>query len=363
MAKTDDFYTIMGIPRTATIKEIKKAYSDLSKKYHPDRNPGDDIAVKNFQKIQEAYEILGDQEKRTIYDRRLASPPISIQVANKTNFQDIFDVFFNQRPRQQGWGQHIEMEIVIDFIESVKGCSKVINIDRREICSHCKGTTAKNGKEYKECVLCDGTGKTHYHHGNSAAYSKWETTCQSCCGTGKIVSEFCDHCLAKGYFIKPSTLELKIPAGINTGMKICVRGEGDVGLSGCGNLYCVVRVRQHPVFERNGMDILVKLPITYTQAVFGGELDVPYLDGKCKFKMPPGIKSGATFRMPGLGFKLLEDNESAKGDLLVRVLIDVPNSNDIPEEYKELLKKVADFEKDHLGESRKNFKTNMNEVE
>jgi molecular chaperone DnaJ len=358
----DDLYKIMGVERDATEEVIKKAYRKLARQYHPDRNPGDKEAEEMFKKVQGAYDILGDADKRAMYDRKFFAPPPPVFTQQQNNnLQDLFDMFFSQRPRQQGWGQHIEMEIIIDFIEAAKGCSKVVNIDKREVCRHCKGTSAKDGNEFKECVLCDGRGKTYFHHGTSNSFSRWETTCQSCKGTGKVVAVFCPYCSGNGFTTHPCTLELKIPAGINDGMKICARGEGDIGLSGCGNLYCVVRVKAHPVFQREGINLCLKLPITYTQAVFGGEIDVPCMDGQCKFKLPAGTRSGAIFRMPGLGFTLPDDDESARGDLLVKVVIDVPTGSDLPDSYKESLHKIAEFEKDHLGDSRRNFKRNLEE--
>jgi len=362
----DDFYKIMGIEQDADQETIKKTYRRLALQYHPDRNPGDKEAEKMFKRVQTAYETLNDPQKRAVYDRQLFTPPsppppFMNDIGGSTTIQDIFDTFFTQRPRQQGWGQHIELEIVIDFLESARGCSKTVNIDKREICKECKGTTARDGTEFKDCVLCDGKGETYLHQSTSSSYARWKTTCQSCRGTGKVVSSFCAYCTGKGYHDRPCTLELKIPAGINDGMKICARGEGDIGLSGCGNLYCVVRVKAHPVFQREGINLCVKLPITYTQAVFGGDIDVPCLDGQCKFKLLPGTRSGAIFRMPGLGFALPDDDESARGDLLVKVVIDVPDGDGLPEEYKEVLKKTADFEKDHLGDSRRNFKRNLEE--
>jgi molecular chaperone DnaJ len=350
----EDFYQVMGVERNADQEAIKKAYRQLARKYHPDRNPGDKEAEDNFKKVQQAFEVLGDPEKRKVYDN-----PVTFTKFDMGGFQDLFDTFFTQRPRQPGWGQNIEMELTIDFIESVKGCVKRVEIDRREMCQSCKGI---GGNEFKECVVCDGKGKTFYHQGSPHHYMKIESTCQSCRGVGKIISVFCVDCGGKGFKPCSCTLDIKIPAGINNGMKVCVRGEGDIGLSGVGNLYCVIRVKPHPVFQREGINLLLKLPITYSQAVLGGEVAVPCLDGQCKFKLPPGTKSGAIFRMPGLGF-ILTDDDTSRGDLLVKVLIDVPNGESIPEDYRELLKKIVELEKENPGDSQKNFKKNLEDGE
>jgi molecular chaperone DnaJ len=357
----DDLYQILGVERNADKETIQKAYRKLAFQYHPDRNPDNKDAEEMFKKVQNAYETLGNPDKKAIYDRQSFTPPLVSSATTTESFQDLFDAFFTQRPRNQGWGQNVEVEVVIDFVESAKGCSRTIDFDKREVCKHCKGTTAKDGKEFKNCVLCDGKGKTYLHHSTSGSYVRWESTCQSCLGTGKVVAAFCVYCASKGYHIKPCSIELKIPAGINNGMKICARGEGDIGLNGSGNLYCVVRVRPHPVFQREGINLHVKMPITYTQAVFGSEIDVPCLDGECQFKLPPGTKSGAVFRMPGLGFNLPDDDE-AKGDLLVKVIIDIPYGDELPENYKELLKQIAELEKEYPGDSRKNFKRNLEEA-
>jgi molecular chaperone DnaJ len=355
-----DYYEILGLDKNADFETIKKAYRALALQYHPDRNPGDEGAVVKFKDVQEAYDILSDPQKKSEYDKKQFVPPFpTFEPSN--NIQDIFDKFFHQRPRSQGWGQHIETEIVIDFLESARGCVRNLNIDRREVCKSCKGTSAKDGKSFKACVVCDGKGKTFNHHQSGNSYVRIETHCQSCKGTGKVVSEFCMDCTARGYFIHSCSLDIKVPAGINDGMKICIRGEGDTGLSGAGNLYCVVRVKPHPLFQREGVDLFLKVPISYTQSVLGAEIDVPCLDGTCKFKIPPGTRSGTSFRMPGLGFLLPDDDESARGDLLVRVVVEVPNVTQMPENYVELLKQLAVLEKEHLGEARQNFARKLTE--
>lgn len=352
----DDFYEVLGVEKTADAEQIKKAYRKLALQYHPDKNPGDIKAEETFKKIQEAYDTLRDPEKKSLYDRGGSQ---SFSPFSSNNFNDVFDMFFNQRPRQQGWGQNIEMELVIDFIEAAKGCSRTVDIERREICKSCKGTAAKNG-DFKLCVLCEGTGKnTHVHGAGTKSFIRMETACKSCEGTGRVIQDFCPECSGKGHRSKTSTLDLKIPAGINNGMKICARGAGDVGLKGVGNLYCLIRVKPHPIFQREGVNLTVKMPVTYTQTVLGCEIDVPSLEGFRKLKLPAGTKSGSIFRIPDQGFTLLDDDDASKGDLLVKVIIDVPN--DISSEYRDLLNQLSDLEKKHPGESFKNFEKNLQE--
>lgn len=347
MAHNFCYYKTLGVDRTADSEVITKAYRQLAKKYHPDRNVGDEEAKVKYQEVDEAYSTLSDPIKRSHYDLRTG-----FQNQTQTiNLNDICDAFFNPRPRQQNWGQHVETEIVIDFLESAKGCTKNLQIDRRESCKSCKATGAKDGKEFKQCVLCDGKGRETHINANL----RFETKCKSCNGTGKVIAEFCTNCAARGFNLSSSSLDIRIPAGINNGMKICVRGEGDIGLNGTGNLYCVVRVIPHPLFQREGINLSLKLPVGYAQAVLGGEIDVPCLEGSCKFKIPPGTRSGSTFRLNGLGFKLPDDDETARGDMLIKIMVDAPFVDDISEDYKEVLKKLSILEKEHPGNLCKSY--------
>lgn len=340
-----NYYEVLGVNKDTSNEEIKQSYRKMAMALHPDRNPGDKEAEVKFKRVQEAYETLIDPQKKSIYDQQLFGVPI---------FNDLFDMMFKQHQRPQSWGHHIETEVVIDFMSSVKGCTKTINIEKREVCGSCKGTAAKNGKELKKCVVCDGCGKNVQQHG----FMRFESACQSCKGSGNIVTEFCMDCNAIGYVLKPVSMDIKIPAGIHNGMKLCMRGGGDVGVSERGNLYCVIRVKPHPVFQREGINLQLKMPIAYSQMVLGCELDVPTLDGDVKLKIPPGTRSGTIFRIPGYGFVLPDDDESSKGDLLIKIIVDVPEDN-IPEEYKELLKQLMKFEKEYPGESHKNFEKNL----
>lgn len=343
-----DFYKILDVPRNASTEEIKKAYRKLAFDLHPDRRVGDKDAEVKFKEVQEAYDVLGDEAKRARYDNPYHEPQ---------GFTDIFDAFFSQRPRQKDWGLHIEIELVIDFLESATGCTKELNYDRRECCQPCKGTGAKDGKEFKQCVVCDGKGKTYFHHQNFGSYMRMESVCQSCKGSGKVINIFCDECGAKGYHLKNSSLEVKVPAGINDGMKIRIRGEGDVGTSGTGDLFCLVRVKPHPLFQREGINLFLKMPVGYARSVLGGEIDVPCLEGSCKFKLPPLTRSGTTFRMPGLGFNIPDGDESIKGDLLVKVLVEVPEVNS--DQYREILEKLHEMEEASPGEMRREFKEKL----
>jgi len=349
--ESKDLYEVLGVHKDASDDDIKKAYRNLAKKYHPDRNIGDKEAEDKFKEIQKAYEIIGDKEKRKQYDR--------VGTGNQIpDFQDFFDMMFSHPQRKSSWGPNIEMELPISFSDSVKGCVKTINVEKREFCKSCNGTGAKDGKEYKSCVLCDGRGKIL--HNINSPFVKMEFPCQSCKGTGKVVSVFCSDCVSKGYNIVSSTLTVNIPAGIATGMKICLRGQGDIGINGAGNLYCFVRVTKHPIFDREGIDLLVKMPITYSQSVLGGDINVPSLEGEYKLKLPPGTKSGTVFRIPDRGF-VYPGEDTSRGDLLVKVVIDIPDIDNLPERYKELLVELSSLEKEFPGNSQKNFNKNLEE--
>lgn len=355
------YYEVLGVDKDADEEAIKKAYRVKAKQYHPDRNPGDESAVEEFKKVSEAFECLSDSRKRAEYDLyKSPKPPPQANPFTDSKVTDLFDMFFTSpRPRQGGWGQHIETEIVIDFLDSAKGCTRSISIDRREACKVCKGTGAKDGKDFKPCVLCDGRGKVSQRHALPGTFFHYETQCQSCKGSGKVISEFCSECASRGFNLQPLNLDIRIPAGINDGMKICVRGEGDVGLNGTGNLYVVVRVKPHPLFQREGINLFLKLPVGYAQAVLGGEIDVPCLDGTCKFKLPPGTRSGATFRMTGLGFKMPDEDETGRGDMLVKVLVDAPKIDELTDEYREVLKLLSNLERQYPGNLCEAYQRNV----
>jgi molecular chaperone DnaJ len=366
MAPDFCYYEILGIDKTADEEAIKKAYRQKARQYHPDRNPGDDAAVEAFKKATEAYDCLSDPVKKSQYDLLASPQPDTTFVYSSTNYtktNDLFEGFFNTRPRQSGWGQNIETEILIEFLDSAKGCTRTVDIDRRVSCQGCKGTGAKDGKEYKNCVLCDGRGKTVNHHSTGNSFFKYESTCASCKGSGKVISIFCPECNARGFSLQPLSLDVQIPAGINDGMKLCIRGEGDVGLNGTGNLYCVIRVRPHPLFQREGINLFLKLPVGYAQAALGGEIDVPSLDGVCKFKIPPCTRSGATFRLSGLGFKMPDEDETGRGDLLIKVLVDAPKVDEISEEYREVLDRLAQLERKFPGRLCEEYNKNRDYLE
>jgi molecular chaperone DnaJ len=342
-----DYYEVIGVSKDASDEEIKKEYRKKAKQYHPDRNVGDKIAEEAFKEVQNAYEILGNPIKRQQYDQ-MGQIPVG---GSSFPGSDFFDQFFNFKREPDGQGKHIEVEVVLEFIEAANGCKKSLDIDRRHNCSSCNGTGAKDGQSMKECVVCDGKGRVFQRFGNAGGFMRVETVCSSCRGSGKVISVFCSDCHARGFVTKNVTIEIDIPAGIDDGMKVCLRGQGDIGTNGFGNLYCRVKVLPHPLFYRSGKNVQITVPITYTQAIFGAKIDVPFPYGKCDFVLPENTKTGTTFRLEKLGLPDLSGG--GKGDLFVRVEIDIPKERS--SEYNDILNKLREFENIEVSPAIKEY--------
>jgi molecular chaperone DnaJ len=295
--------------------------------------------------VQNAYEILSNSDKRQQYDQ-MGQMPVENPFSH-----DFFDQFFNFKREPDGHGKHIEVEVVLEFMEAVNGCKKSIDIDRRHNCSSCNGTGAKDGQFMKECVVCDGKGRVFQRFGNAGGFMRVETMCSSCRGSGKVISVFCSDCHARGFVTKNVSIEIDIPAGVDDGMKICLKGQGDIGINGLGNLYCKVRILPHHLFRRNGKNIQITVPITYTQAVFGAKIDIPFPYGKCDFILPECTKTGTTFRLEKLGLPDLSGG--SKGDLFVRVEIDIPKERS--PEYNDILNKLIEFENSQISPAIKEY--------
>jgi molecular chaperone DnaJ len=351
-----DFYEVLGVEKTATEEQIEKAYRKLALTNHPDRNPGDDAATERFKEATNAYETLSDVKKRQMYDVggfEMKNPQ------RRRDFSDIFDGMFDFARQPDDNGSNIEVEVTVSFMEAAMGCKKVISYDKRASCPSCKGTGAKDGQDIKECVACDGKGKTVQRFSGGANFIKMETTCASCRGTGKIIAAYCPNCHARGYIPTNADMEIDVPVGIADGMRICLREQGDKGLSGkTGNLYCTVRVENHPLFSRSGRDLTMVVPISYTQAVLGDKIEIPYPYGRCDLTIPRGTKSGSVFKLHGLG--LSDVRFGGMGDMLVRVIVDVPK--DLSEDMAKLLKKLSHLEKDDLSPGIAEFNEKVDQL-
>ena len=351
MAKRD-YYDILGVPRNASAEDIKKAYRKLAMKHHPDRNQGDSakVAEEKFKEANEAYEMLTDAQKRAAYDQ-YGHAGVDPNMGGRGGpegfggfaeaFGDIFgDIFGGAAGARRGGGQQIyrgndlsyAMEITLD--EAARGKDTQIRIPSWDSCETCKGSGAKPGTSPKTCNTCNGAGTVHMRQG----FFSIQQTCPHCHGTGKIIPEPCTACSGAGKIKKQKTLEVKIPAGINEGMRIRSAGNGEPGSNGgpSGDLYIEIRVKQHDIFERDGDDLHCTAPVGLTTAALGGTIEVPTLGGNAEIDLPEGTQHGKTFRLRGKGIKGLRS--SYPGDLYVHVAVETPVK--LTEHQRKLLKEL-----------------------
>jgi len=360
MAKRD-YYEILGVPRNASQEEIKKAYRRLALKYHPDRNKSKE-AEEKFKEISEAYAVLSDPEKRKLYDmyghagidERYSQEDIfrSAHAHFEDIFSDlgfggidrIFDIFFGggRRAPQRGADLRFDMEITLE--EAAKGTEKVVRYRRLETCGRCNGTGAEPGSGLITCPACGGSGRVGFTQRTPFGTFSQFTTCSRCGGEGSVVARPCRECGGAGRVERLRKLSVKIPPGVDSGARLRLAGEGEAGEKGAppGDLYIVVHVREHEIFKRAGNDLYVEVPITFSQAALGAEIEVPTIDGDTeKVKIPAGTQTGEVFRIRGRGMPVL--NGYGRGDLLVRVVVRTPTK--LSREERELFEKLAELEK------------------
>ncbi|WP_066283163.1 MULTISPECIES: molecular chaperone DnaJ [Arsenophonus] len=334
MAKKD-YYQVLGVIKTANEKEIKKAYKRLAMKYHPDRNQGDKRAESKFKEIKEAYEILTDEQKRAAYDQYghaafeqsgMSGGGFSGGFSSSGDFSDIFgDVFGDifgsgRRQRSSTRGADLQYEMTLTLEEAVYGVSKEIRIPTLDRCIVCNGSGTKAGIKPETCSTCHGVGQVQMRQGFFAV----QQSCPSCHGNGFIIKEPCIKCHGHGRVEKYKTLSVKIPKGVNTGDRIRLNGEGEVGENGApaGNLYVQVNVARHAIFERDGNNLYCEVPINFSVAALGGEIDVPTLDGRVNLKIPAETQTGKIFRMRGKGVR--DVRGGIIGDLMCRIFVETP---------------------------------------
>ena len=332
-----DYYEILGIERTATAEEIAVGYRKAALKYHPDRNPGDEEAIAKFKLAAEAYDVLKDPDKRAIYDR-YGKEGLS-HSGQAAGFQDVGDIFgafsdifgdsifgsiFGGRggSGRAHRGADIRCSVTLDLHEVAKGVTREIRYRRHEPCESCHGTGAKAGTKPEVCRYCGGRGRIQKSNG----IFSMQTPCPKCGGRGKIIQTPCPACHGGGMVEKDVVREVRIPAGIDSGVRLRLQGEGHRSPDGgpAGDCYVFIQVKQHPFFQRDGQDLICQIPIKYTQAVLGAEIDVPTLDGVDKVKSPAGTQNGDVIRMKGRGMPLPRRN--LMGDLLIQVFIEVPKN-------------------------------------
>lgn len=354
MADKRDYYEVLGVPRDSGEDEIKKAYRRLAKKYHPDVNKVDTDSEQKFKEISEAYDVLRDPNKRSRYDR-FGHAGVNGNGGGAGGFggfggfggvEDIFESFFgsfggSSRKTGPRKGPDIREHITITFKESAFGVNKTVNVLRHEPCSKCEGTGAKPGTEPETCGKCHGTGKVRERQNTLFGQIINERACDSCGGTGKIIKEKCDECSGSGKIRRTRKIDIKVPAGIDNGHTISLRGEGEPGSRGgpAGDLLVTVRVEPHEIFVRNGTNIFLNVNISFTQAALGDEIEIPTIDGNEKYKIKSGTQPGDKFRMRGKGIPSLRTGH--RGDQIVEVIVDVPKK--MNRKQKEALKKYAEL--------------------
>ncbi|GGB68169.1 molecular chaperone DnaJ [Shewanella inventionis] len=350
-----DYYEVLGVSRDTSEREIKKAYKRLAMKYHPDRNPGDKAAEASFKEIKEAYEILTDSDKKAAYDQfghAGVDPNRGGHGGGHGDFGDIFgdvfgDIFGGGRrggQRQAARGSDLRYNLELSLEEAVRGLTKELRIPTLAACDLCDGSGAKKGSSATTCGTCHGQGQVQMRQGFFAV----QQACPTCHGRGKIIKDPCGKCHGEGRVEKSKTLSVKIPAGVDTGDRIRLSGEGEAGEFGAppGDLYVQVSVREHAIFTRDANNLYCEVPISFSKAALGGEIEVPTLDGKVSLKIPAETQTGRMFRLRGKGVKSVRSH--AVGDLLCKVVMETPvNLND---KQKELLR---EFEATLTGESKK----------
>jgi molecular chaperone DnaJ len=338
MAKRD-YYEVLGIDKAASAEDVKKAYRRLAIKYHPDKNAGDKTAEESFKEIGEAYEVLSDPQSRASYDHyghaafdRRAGAGFS----RRTGFHDPLDIFrevfgggsifedlfggFRSDPSQPQRGEDLRYDLEITFEEAARGCEKEITLNKPETCETCRGSGAEPDARTRTCQICGGRGQVI----SSRGIFSIAQTCPQCQGAGRTVDKPCRACRGTGRKEKSSKIKLRIPAGVDAGSRLRSAGNGEAGYSGGppGDLYVVLHVKPHDIFQRDGDDLLCEVPVSFVQAALGAEIEVPTLDGRTSIRLPAGTQPGTMFRLKGHGIKNLQGY--GHGDLHIRINVEVP---------------------------------------
>ena len=361
-----DYYEVLGVEKSVSDDELKKAYRKAAKKYHPDLNPGDEAAEKAFKEVNEAYEVLSDKEKRSRYDQfghAGVDPNFGAGGYGDGGFGgfgggfgdfgdlgDIFGSIFGggfggggrrSNPNAPRRGNDAAASVVISFEEAAKGCKKTVSVTKIESCKECGGSGAEKGSTTKTCPVCNGSGQVLNRQRTPIGYVQTQQVCGNCHGSGKVIEKPCPTCLGKGRIRHTVEHTVDIPAGIDDGQVINIRGGGDSGVNGgpAGDLRINVNVRPHPIFERDGYDIYCEVPITFTQAALGAEITVPTLDGKVKFTIHEGTQPGDEFKLKGKGVQRL--HYSGKGDQYVKIIVEVPKDLNKAQREKDNAAKAA----------------------
>jgi len=336
-----DYYEVLGVEKTAGVDDIKKAYRKMAVKYHPDKNPGDKAAEEAFKELGEAYEVLSDPDKRAAYDqyghaafdRRAGAggfgrgggfhDPFDVfreVFGGGGIFEDLFGMGGRTDPNQPQRGEDLRYDMEITFLEAAHGCEKEITVTKPEICETCHGSGAEAGSRARTCHTCGGRGQVITSRGIFSIAQP----CPHCQGAGRVIDKPCKTCRGNGRKERTSQIKLRIPAGVDSGSRLRSTGNGEAGWRGgpSGDLYVVLHVKPHEIFQRDGDDLLCEVPISFVQATLGAEIQVPTLDGSTSIKVPPGTQPGTVFRLKAKGVKNIQGY--GHGDLHVRVNVEVP---------------------------------------
>ena len=371
MADKRDYYEILGVDRNAGEDEIKKSYRKAAKKYHPDLNPDNKEAEHKFKEASEAYEVLSDQAKRAKYDQfghAGVDPNFSSGAGGgfggfggfDVDLGDIFSSFFgggfslrSANPNAPRRGSDTSASVTISFEEAAKGCVKEIKLTHIDVCEACGGSGSEPGHTPKTCPSCHGTGQIREAQRTPFGVMQTQRVCDSCRGTGKIIDHPCRVCAGKGRVRSTVNKDINIPAGIDDGQTLNIRGGGDAGFGGgpAGDLHLNVSVRPHPIFDRRGYDVFCDVPITFSQAALGDEITVPTLDGKVKFTVREGTQPGDEVKLKGKGIQHLHG--SGRGDQYVKMTVEVPKG--LSEKQKEILAQFESSTGDGNYKKRKGF--------
>ena len=378
-----DYYEVLGVSKTATDEEIKKAYRKLALKYHPDYNPGDKTAEEKFKEINEAHEVLSDPDKRKRYDQfgfAGVDPNYAASQGGAGGFGgfggvdlgDIFGDIFGggfggfagggarSNPNAPRKGQDIRVRITLSFDEAVHGCKKNITITRQQTCTECNGSGAAPGTTPEVCPDCNGRGYTVQQQRTPFGVMQSQQPCTRCGGKGKLIKTPCKVCHGSGRVATKKTLEVNIPMGIDDDQSIALRGMGDAGTNGgpAGDVIVMVTVRPDDLFQRDCYDVWVTIPITFSQAVLGDNITVPTIDGKVEYNLPEGTQSGTTFRLRGKGIRYL--NGRGRGDMYVKCDVEIPKK--LNKTQREALKKFEGTLKEDNYEKRKGFFRKLKDI-
>ena len=364
-----DYYEVLGVAKTATDDEIKKAYRTLAKKYHPDLNGGDKDCEAKFKEVNEAYEVLSDPQKRARYDQFGHEDPRAGGAGGGYGdftggfgggFDDIFSAFFGgsfggggQRARGPQRGDDLRYDLTITFEEAAFGCEKEISVTRDENCEECGGTGARKGTQPTQCPTCHGTGQVQSFVNTPIGRVSNVRVCEACHGQGTIINDPCPKCSGRGRVRRNRKITIKIPAGIDNGMQIPLRKQGEPGLRGGenGDLYIFVTVKPHKLFTRENYDLYCDVTVSFTQAALGGEIDVPTLNGMIKHNLPEGTQPGTVIRLRGQGIQNLRG--AGKGDLYIKVNVEIPRK--LTDKQKELLMQFDETLTGKEYEAKKSF--------